>query len=320
VLVDKPIAATIQDARALAAARDRADRTVSVGYQWSYSVAIRSLKHDLLAGVYGRPRRLTTLCAWPRDEAYYRRNSWAGRLRDPDSGAWVLDSPANNAMAHFLHNALFLLGPSADESATPVQVQGELYRAYDIESADTAACRIELTGGGEVVFLASHVTDSAVAPRFRIACDRGVITFGEPQPRIVGTTAAGVNHDYGDPDATPQFEKLSVAIALAGGVAREFCRVEAASAQTLCVNALHDSVPRIGTFNPAPARSGEGARARLFVPGLDEALARCYERGVLPAEAGYPWACRGRSVDVTRYAGFPDGLPSAGPPGEQGPE
>jgi len=36
------------------------------------------------------------------------------------NGAWVLDSPVQNALNHFVNLTLFLLGPSPEESALPV--------------------------------------------------------------------------------------------------------------------------------------------------------------------------------------------------------
>jgi len=175
VLCDKPLGAASADAEALAALRDRARRSVMIGYQWSFSAAIQAVKRDLLDGRYGRPRRLATLCAWPRDLAYYTRNAWAGRLRDGVTGAPVLDSPANNAMAHFLHNAFFLLGPATHLSAMPARVTAEMARVFPIESADTAACRVVTRDGCEVLFLASHATEAPIQPRFRLECDRGTI-------------------------------------------------------------------------------------------------------------------------------------------------
>jgi hypothetical protein len=167
------------------------------------------LKRDLLEGRYGRPLRLATLCAWPRDRAYYRRNSWAGRLRDRDSGAWVLDSPANNAMAHFLHNALFVLGPAMAHSALPAAVTAELARAYPIDSADTAACRVMTDGGCEVLFLASHVTERPIEPRFASNAGRGHRTA---RPTAASWGRRRPVTEYDDPDATHQFHKLFVAI------------------------------------------------------------------------------------------------------------
>jgi predicted dehydrogenase len=147
VLCDKPVSATVQECRELVDAGTRTGRWVMVGYQWSYSQAIQALKKDMRAGLFGKPLRAMALCCWPRDMSYYRRNDWAGRLRHAGSDRWVLDGPANNAMAHFLHNLLYLLGPEPHLSARPGTVQAEMYRAYPIEASDTAACRV-ITGSG----------------------------------------------------------------------------------------------------------------------------------------------------------------------------
>ena len=313
VLCDKPLGATIQDARALINARDRADRFVLIGYQWSYSEAIQALKRDLLAGAFGRPRRIASLCGWPRAVSYYRRNDWAGRLKDPATGAWVLDSPANNAMAHFLHNALFLLGPAMDRSATPSEVQGELYRALPIESADTAACRVRTGDDAEVLFLASHATEMPIDPRFRLECDDAVITYGEHSKEIIARSPAGEAKSYGDPDATPQFRKLRLAIELACGMrpaedAAEppiVCGPEAAMMQTLAVNGLHESAEEIVPF-PA-TMLGRPDVDRVAARGLREALLDDYRSWRLPGESGREWAKPGRVVRLSHYTHFPGG-------------
>ncbi|MFO7693577.1 MAG: Gfo/Idh/MocA family oxidoreductase [Vicinamibacterales bacterium] len=312
VLCDKPLGATVPDVDRLAGARDRAGRFVMVGYQWSFSTAIQSLKRDLLAGRYGRPLRLATLCAWPRDAAYYRRNSWAGRLRDAATGAWVLDSPANNAMAHFLHNALFVVGPDMARSALPAAVTAELARAYPIESADTAACRVLTEGGCEVLFLASHATGEPIEPRFRLECEGGVIVYGERDRHVVGTTEDGRVTDYGDPDATHQFRKLFAAIDHVRSPAGDIlCGVETAAAQTACVVAMHESAPDIVRF-PAMLRRGH-PDDRVHVVRLEDELLRCYDAWVLPSEIGCPWAAPGRRVLPTLPSAFLDTGPAVSP-------
>jgi predicted dehydrogenase len=304
VLCDKPLGATVQEARALAAASRRADRWVMVGYQWSYSAAIRALKRDILSGSFGRPVRFSTICCWPRDRAYYERNRWAGRLRDPESGRWVLDGPANNAMAHFLHNLLYLGGGATGASATPRRVRAELYRAYPIESCDTAACRVVADGGLEILFFASHVTETAIEPSFRLEFERGSATLGGRTRTIVAHDAGGRARDYGAPDETPQFQKLFDAIDAVRHTAPVACGVEAASSQTLAVNGMHESVPDAVAF-PSALVGRDPAAIRLFVPGLAATLARCYEEGRLPSESGVDWAVAGPEVDVDGYAVFP---------------
>jgi predicted dehydrogenase len=305
VLCDKPMGATVQEGLALIEAERRARRPVSIGYQWSYSAAIQNLKRDLMAGRFGAPRRFVTLCAWPRGRAYYARNSWAGRLRDPRTNAWVLDSPANNAMAHFLHNACFLLGLEAESSAMPVAVRAELYRALPIESADTAAARVLTDVGCDILFLASHATDRPIEPRFRIECDGAVITFGESGRDIVAESLAGARVSYGDPDATPPFTKLFHAIDRVRTPCPVVCGPRAALAQMCCVNAMHDSVPDIGVFPPGLLEEPDGNH--VCVRGLADALTSCYERGALPSESALEWAAAGRTINLRNYARFPGG-------------
>ena len=62
VLLEKPVAARLDEVDDLIRARDRAGRFVAVGYQWSYSEGIMRLKADLLAGRLGRPLRAKALC------------------------------------------------------------------------------------------------------------------------------------------------------------------------------------------------------------------------------------------------------------------
>ena len=319
VLCDKPLGATVPGVDRVVEARNRAGRFVMIGYQWSYSAAIQALKRDLLEGVYGRPVRMATLCAWPRAMSYYQRNSWAGRLRDRDSGAWVLDSPANNAMAHFLHNALFVAGPAMAASALPVAVTAELARAYPIESADTAACRVLTDGGCELLFLASHATERAIEPRFRLECEGGVVTCGESGRTVVGTAADGRVRNYGDPDATHQFRKLFAALDRVGSPEGDIvCGVEAAAAQTACVVAMHESALDIVRF-PALLRRGL-PDDRVHVLRLEDELMRCYQASVMPSELGCPWAEPGRRVLPSWPSCFLDAGPAVSPvPGRSAP-
>jgi predicted dehydrogenase len=303
VLCDKPLGGTIQEARQLIDDRDRAGRWVMIGYQWSYSTAIQSLKRDILDGRFGRPLRFSTLCAWPRDRAYYRRNDWAGRLRDATTGRWLLDGPANNAMAHFLHNLLYLGGSSVDRSTAPRSVEGELYRAYAIESCDTAACRVTTDEGLEVLCFASHVTTEAIQPRFRLEFERATITFGEDTRTVVARIAGGGDVDYGAPDDTPQFKKLHDAIeAVHRPAPRVVCGPEAASAQTLAVNGLHDSAGEAAPFPEGLVRRDE---RQASVAVLGDILLDCYRRGRLPHESGVSWAVKGRPVNLAGYDRYP---------------
>ena len=116
-------------------------------------------------GKFGKPKRLKTIVFYPRNDSYFKRSSWVGKLRSPD-GAFILDSVANNAAAHFLHNMLFLLGNDIDRSTSLATITAELYRANDIETYDTCAIRAETIDEVEVMFFASHAVHHDLGPRF----------------------------------------------------------------------------------------------------------------------------------------------------------
>ncbi|OGD22825.1 MAG: hypothetical protein A2W03_03570 [Candidatus Aminicenantes bacterium RBG_16_63_16] len=297
VLCEKPPAATVQEVRRMIAERDKAGKWVAVGYQWSFSEAIRRLKKDILEGAFGRPRRLRCLYLWPRDEAYYHRNDWAGKKRDA-RGAWILDSPANNAMAHDLHNMFFVLGRTTETSALPVRVQAELYRANPIENFDTIALRCQTEAGVEIFFYASHAADRDTGPVFSYEFERGTASVSGRDAAIRGDFWNGESCVYGFPDAEPM-KKLRDVITAAGAGGTPACGLEAALGQTLCLNGAQDSMPEAAEFpgNILMAR-GEPGKKTISVEGLAEALTQCYETCLLPSEMDLPWSRKGEVIEI----------------------
>nr|NIM18335.1 gfo/Idh/MocA family oxidoreductase [Candidatus Aminicenantes bacterium]NIM84920.1 gfo/Idh/MocA family oxidoreductase [Candidatus Aminicenantes bacterium]NIN24431.1 gfo/Idh/MocA family oxidoreductase [Candidatus Aminicenantes bacterium]NIN48195.1 gfo/Idh/MocA family oxidoreductase [Candidatus Aminicenantes bacterium]NIN91098.1 gfo/Idh/MocA family oxidoreductase [Candidatus Aminicenantes bacterium] len=281
--------------------RDACQRWVMIGYQWSFSSAIQSLKKDIMQGLFGAPLRLKTLCFWPRDLGYYQRNSWAGRKRD-DSGRWVLDSPANNAMAHFLHNLFYVLGEEIHISAWPVEVTAELYRAYPIENFDSIACRIFTAAGTELLFYASHATYEDKGPMFNFQFEDAEISYGETSDEIIARDSSGSEKNYGSPEDDHQFLKLFEAVETVRTPKPIVCGLEAAFAQTLCIKGIQESVPEISSF-PDNMIQWSKNRERLWVKELDEAFYQCYQKGILPNEAGFSFAVKGKSVGIKKANG-----------------
>jgi len=303
-LCERPAAATIQDVREMIGAEQASSRFVAVGYQWSFSSAVQALKKDIGSGIFGRPKRLKCLYLWPRDETYYQRNDWAGRKRDAE-GAWILDSPAQNAMAHDLHNMFYLLGKETDSSARPVEVEAELYRANAIENFDTAAARVRTDEGVEILFIVSHVSNEDRGPVVRFEFEKAVVRCDSRTSGLWAELADGKRKDYGVPDAEPM-NKLWQSIAGVRDGTPPLCGLEAAAAQTLCMNGMQDSMPEICDFPAVLVRAVEAeGKRRMVVEGLDEVLAACYEAGRLPSEMDVPWSAKGTVVDLRDYAAFP---------------
>lgn len=304
VLCEKPIGATIQEAEHLIKEKNDSGRWVMIGYQWSYSDAIQSLKKDILQGVYGKPLRLKTLCFWPRDKGYYKRNDWAGKKKD-EADRWILDSPANNAMAHFLHNMFYVLGDKVHTSISPVDVTAELYRTNPIENFDSVAARILTAQGTELLFYASHAVSRDQGPLFCFEFEKAAVIYEKLSDDIIAIGHRNNVKYYGSPEVH-HFSKLFKAVAAVRKQASVLCGPEAARSQTLCVNGFQESMPDAAEF-PKKLTMQEG-KTRCWVKGIAEAFYDCYEKGILPSEANIPWARKGKLIYLRNYNYFPGGV------------
>jgi predicted dehydrogenase len=306
VLCEKPVSATIQEAKQMMKARDKAMRWVAIGYQWSFSTAILELKKDIQKGILGKAKRLNCLYLWPRNETYYRRNDWAGKKCDFHE-RWILDSPANNAMAHDLHNMLYILGEGVDRSTRPVEVEAELYRAYDIQNFDTAAVRSKTEEGAEILFFVSHASQKDMGPILSYEFEKGTVLSSGRNSDIKALFLDGTVKNYGNPDSEP-LKKLWDCLEGVRSIQTPVCGIEAAASHTLCLNGMQDSMPEITEFPRELLRTeGEPGSLRIWVEGLDEVLEQCYREGLLPSELSVPWSKKGAKINLTNYNKFSGG-------------
>jgi len=298
VLVEKPAAGCIQDVDAMLAAARGAGRHCAVGFQHIYQREYRLVKEWVCAGRLGAVRRVKGFGCWPRDPAYYGRNSWAGRLAVGD--AWVLDAPHHNALAHAVNAMLFLACRQPQRSLTPVAARAELYRANAIESADTAVMRLATAEGTEVFFAVSHCTDRAVQPVLVLEGERGRVQLTY-QGDIRAAWADGTAEEVVvQPEPAPVLQDIVEVVA--GRRAALSCPLELTRAQTLCTCATFES-SAIHEL-PRELRRIE-ADGRVSVAGMTEAIQRAWEESALFSELGLEWAVPGTEVELNGYAYFP---------------
>jgi predicted dehydrogenase len=306
VLCEKPLAATAAEALYVVAEseRRRDGRFVAIGYQWSFTSAVQALKRDVMAGVLGKPIRFRTAVTFPRGENYYRRNEWAGRLTT-DAGEPVFDGPINNATAHFLHNMLYVLGPTRETSAFPAWVEAELYRANPIESYDTAALRCMTESGVELLFYTTHATPRRAGPMFHFEFERATVDYddsGGGRASFLARFADGSVRDYGQPEAERE-EKVWQCIDAVRTGKPVACGPRASLPHALCVSAAHASSP-IRDFPESLKRRSDWEESAsggdiIWVDGLADAMADCFKRAVLPSERGLDWAATARRISAS---------------------
>jgi len=304
VFVEKPVAATVQEVAAMRAAETATGKFAAVGYQHVYGCDVHDLKRRLCAGEFGEVKSLRCMALWPRDGAYYSRNGWAGRLHVRER--WVLDSPFNNALAHMLNLMCFLGGATFAESATPVSILAELYRANDIESTDTFCMRAATTEGPSVYFAATHVSAQQHGPVVVVTCDRATIewSFNGLSIRYAdgGEESVAVPSD---PDRRASI--MACLLARADDPDGFVCSLDMAGKQTLCANGAHESsaihqIP-VDLVSEVPTKLS----TRKVVAGLDEAMREAFTDGRLFSEIGVPWAKPGTEFDLAGYTHFNGG-------------
>lgn len=303
VLVEKPLSATIQDVRSIQRIEQATGRFAAVGFQEVYSPHAQALKQRLLAGEFGRVRSMKGRGLWPRSFDYYGRNNWAGRLKVGDH--WVLDSPLNNALSHYLHLLLFLAGASPRETARPLSLQGELYRAQAIESFDTGGVRIETDSGVPILFLGTHSSRKVINPEIVIEADEGRIEWSVHGECRFYRGDSDEPFEVSPPRGDQRKAMAESVLARVTDPEAFICTTESASCHTLIVNGLHESVP-ICTFPSELTETIEDAEGlRTVVNSLDDALEAAFKSNRLLSETDLPWGRAGERIDLTRLASFP---------------
>jgi hypothetical protein len=202
----------------------------------------------------------------------------AGPVAD---GSLILDSVANNATAHYLHNMFFLLGDTMEQSARVSELTAECFRANDIESFDTCSIRMK-AGETPLYFVASHATAKKRNPEFVYTFENATVTYSQDEgSRITATFRDGSVKQYGDP-FEDSFIKIWDCVDAIRSHQRPICTVETAMPHTELIGRLHREIP-IRTFDSSRVHLNPDTDA-VVVDGLFEAMYEAYEKEALLSE------------------------------------
>jgi predicted dehydrogenase len=312
VMCEKPAAGCVQDVTALIAARDRAGLPAVVGFQDIYEPVTLALKRKLLGGTLGPVRRLSLHGCWPRGDKYFNRAAWAGGFKR--DGVWVMDSPANNAMSHYLNMAMFLAGPELDHSAQPLEVEAELYRANPIENYDTCSLRVVLeTAGGrsvELVALLTHSCFTQIDPTLVIYGERGTLhwtSYGH-EASIQRPGKPPEVFDRQDEHEDHQVHSVERFARLVRGVPdsrRAVASLEDSYKQLTVIGGASEATDIVNVPRDAVEVKTTDRGLTQCIRGIEEAFARCAASGKMLHESGLmPWTAAGGRRDVRDYRQF----------------
>lgn len=286
VLVEKPLASSLAEVEEIRRVEQRTGRFVAVGFQDLYEPGTRWLKDELQRGVIGDIWSVRFLGVWPRPRSYFTRNNWAGRLAV--DGVPVMDSPLNNAFAHFVMLSLFFVG--ADTPVVAPTFEGvELLRAHAIESFDTAVVRLRTAGGVKLWFGASHACRETMEPEIVITGRHGQACWRyEAEAWWRATNGDTTRHNVLDITGARR-AMFRAALQRLRDPAAPICTSELAGRHTALIESIH-RVARIGTV-PAAGVTWSGVNgAEMQVPeikGMPEALRRSYVTEQSLAASGF---------------------------------
>ena len=286
VLVEKPLAGSLAQARAIQAAEARTGRWVAVGYQDFYAPSTIEIAQQLAAGRIGRIRSVRWLGLWPRSAEYYRRNGWAGRKVLDDRP--VRDSPLNNAMAHYLNLALYWAGAGQGTPAHPERAEAELFRCYPIENFDTAVTRMFTAEGVMIQSAVTHCCEENRPIEIRVSGDEGEMSWVHGREAVWksgGGAVERVDLSQGEETMNAMFSTVLARLRDPGA---RICTSTLARPQVAAIEALPEEVRDIAPVWLERASSRE--EARLFVRNISADLEACLRRAALPSELGLAWA------------------------------
>jgi len=135
VLVEKPITATVEDARDLVAAARTAGRVLAVCFQQRTRSELVEARRLVRSGALGDVQRVGLLATWPRPDAYFRTASWRATWAGEGGGILI------NQGQHDLDALCFVAGsPCSVRAVTRTAV-------HAIETEDTATALVRWAAG-----------------------------------------------------------------------------------------------------------------------------------------------------------------------------
>ncbi len=279
VLLEKPAAGSLADVDRMVAARDAAGKQCAVGFQQLYSAPIQTLKQYIAEGRFGRVKRIRMMALWPRNPAYYARNTWAGKLFL--NGQPVCDSPFHNALAHQVMNMLYLASAQPGSAAYPAHTEAELLRAYPIESFDTGCMRVRTDTGVDLFFVASHACTITIDPTMELEAEKAMVRCQMEKEAMVCYADGSLESITWDDSRTRMFD--SIVAAVRGEAAGPLCTLEIARPQVACTEAIHRAAA-ITTIGRDLISEGQGGQ--LEIAGIEQAVQQAYASGLMFSEIG----------------------------------
>lgn len=188
VVVEKPMALTLDDADAMIHACDAAGVKLFVVKQNRFNVPVQKLREALDAGRFGKITMGTVRVRWCRPQPYYDQDEWRG--------TWAQDGGVlTNQASHHIDLLEWMLG---DVETVYAQTKTAL---ADIETEDTAVVCLKFSSG------ALGIIEATTATR-PIDLEGSISILGEKGTVVIGGFAVNEMHTWEFAEEAPGDEEV----------------------------------------------------------------------------------------------------------------
>ena len=206
-----------------------------------------------------------------------------------------MDSIISNAMAHYLHFGLFLLGQTMDSAQMPQRMKASLYRAKNIPTFDTCSVRCLFENGVTHSLYLTHDADRDRYLSIELKFEKAVVTilmdYEETDGHLRAVFDDGTIVDYdsaGEREVT--VEKLTDMMDACLHPQDPIpCHASTSLPFANVCNSLFAEVP-IRDFPEGASYHSRSYNPGQYIHGLYDQLHQCYLQDRSPYEMGYDWA------------------------------
>ena len=215
-----------------------------------------------------------------------------------------MDSPASNAIAHYLNLALFFLGTAEADSCNVVDIEAELYHTNPIENYDTCGMRVGTDAGASLLVLLTHACRRNSPPKIVLYGDRGTVTYTTGQTIEISTPAGTRTLPLAYSDRVAMVERFAN---LVRGIPdeRPVATLEVARVHQVVVNGASEAsfIWNIPDDYVDIIPQNEGTLRA--VQGIEELFEHCAREQCLPFESALVfWPCPPDQLDLRGYNYF----------------
>lgn len=172
VLVEKPMAITVEEADRMIAACQEAGVKLGVVFQSRFDPLAHKLKEALDEGLLGKLLLASTTMKWYRTDEYYRSGEWRGTWAQEGGGALI------NQAIHCIDLLRWMAGPVKTITGHMATL------AHDIEVEDVAFAILEYESGALGMIEGTTVAYPGFAERLEFSATNGSVIYDKGNGKL----------------------------------------------------------------------------------------------------------------------------------------